>query len=159
MTLITAKGWTHGYDKYVAKLQAVPRGSQSDARNVRNQPTVMLGGDYSSIQNAERKQAKAQMDFYKKYGPHDHQEHKSHKSHKSHKHKNITSTNPEETNDQIKQIMDTPPMKYKNPSSKDVSVMKPQSVSNIDERNVSFQPISQVALPTNHEIIHQVMAS
>jgi hypothetical protein len=65
-----ASGWTHGYGEYKAELQAKTRGSQEAARDGRGRPTVMLGGDYSSIQATERKQARAQQDFYEKFGPH-----------------------------------------------------------------------------------------
>jgi hypothetical protein len=69
MIMQKAQGWTHGYDKYSAALTAMPRGVQNASRNVQNQPTVMLGGDYSSIQRAERKQADKQMLLYRKYAP------------------------------------------------------------------------------------------
>jgi hypothetical protein len=67
MIMQKAQGWTHGYDNYSAALTAMPRGVQNASRNVQNQPTVMLGGDYSSIQSAERKQADKQMLLYQKY--------------------------------------------------------------------------------------------
>jgi hypothetical protein len=62
-----AAGWTHGYDKYSAALTATSRGSQNSSRNVQNQNTVMLGGDYSSIQTTERKHAEQQWAHYKQY--------------------------------------------------------------------------------------------
>jgi hypothetical protein len=64
-----ARGWTHGYEGYKASLQAEARGAQDAARDGRGRPTAMLGGDYSTIQSAERKQARAQQAFYDEFGP------------------------------------------------------------------------------------------
>ena len=57
-------GWTHGYERYTASLEEVPRGAQGQARDGRGRPTAMLPGDYTEIENQEAAVHEAAMQEY-----------------------------------------------------------------------------------------------